>query len=117
MFYIKKATVQDITRTFVLNKEAVDVFFRLNLLMRNDEAYVSMIFLPSRRQEKVRIVLKQDPRIFFDRFRLEPGDLVLFNKLGVAEYTVSFIKKNDSRFAFLSSILNRFNYAIVDRID
>jgi hypothetical protein len=32
MFYIKKATTQDVTRTFVLNREALDNFFFLNLL-------------------------------------------------------------------------------------
>ena len=116
MYYIKKATVQDVTRTFVLNREAINNFFCLNLVEREDLAYVAIRYRPEVEIQTVRIVLKQDPRIFIDRFRLEPGDLVLFDKKGPSEYTVSFIKNNDSRHEQLSSFLNGYNYAIVDRV-
>ena len=67
MYYIKKATVQDITRTFVLNREAIDNFFCLNLLDRDDEAYIAIRYKPEGKRQQIRIVLKQDPRIFIDR--------------------------------------------------
>jgi hypothetical protein len=116
MYYIKKATVQDVTRTFVLNRKAIDHFFCLNLLDRDDEAFVAIRYRTDGELQQVRIVLKQDPRIFFDRFRLEPRDIVLFHKEEYSQYKVTFIKNNDSRFGQLSSILNRYNYAILDSI-
>jgi hypothetical protein len=116
MFYIKRATVQDVTRTFVLNKAAVVDFFRLNLLKRDDEAWISLRYAHGQAPQKVRIVQKQDPRIFIDRFNLAEGDLVVFEKNADSEYLMSYVKKGNPRYTILEPLLNHKGYSISERL-
>lgn len=113
MYYIKRATVQDVTRTFVLNREALNEFFRLDLRERDDEAFVRLRYGLGGQTHQVRIVLKQDPRIFIDRFNLLPGDLVVFEKSTDSGYDVSYLKEGNPLYRLFCPLLNRYGYAIL----
>jgi hypothetical protein len=116
-FYLKLATLQDVTRTFVLNKQAVDSFFDLSLFDRNDECYISVKYSFDKKSYTVRVEKKQDFRIFIFRTNLKVGDLVIFEKKSKNEYFITFISKKDEIFNLYKRNLHNSTYALLDRID
>lgn len=112
LYYIKKITRQDVLRTFVLNKEAVDLFFNLELLKRDDAVSVKVRYGPEGPILTAKIVLKQDVRIYISRGGLEMGDIVVFKRVGISFYEIKFFKKSYKRFKKLNLILNNQSYAI-----
>jgi hypothetical protein len=112
-YYFKKATNQDVTRTTVLNTEALEHFFQITLLERDDEGYIDLRYFPNAEGINTRIVLKQDPRIFIDKSNLEPNDLIFFERLGENLFGVRFIKENNPEHSLFLSLLNTRNYALI----
>jgi hypothetical protein len=112
LYYIKKITRQDVLRTFVLNKEAVNLFFNLELLQRDDAVSVRVRYGPEGPILTARIVLKQDVRIYISRGGLEMGDIIVFKRVGISFYEIKFFKKSYKRFKKLNLILNNQGYAI-----
>jgi hypothetical protein len=117
LYYIKKITRQDVLRTFVLNREAVDQFFRLELLKRDDVASIRVRYGPEGPILTTKIVLKQDVRIYISRGGLEMGDIVAFKRIGSSFYEIKFFKKTYKRFKKLNIILENKNYAILDNVN
>ena len=96
-YYIKKLSKQDKSRTMVLNKEAVTNFFNLSLLKRDDEATINIIYSGNENYENIRIVLKQDYRIFIDRNLFNIEDIAIFEKNdsdGTVKYRFNVISTN-----------------------
>ncbi|MFV0177775.1 AAA family ATPase [Empedobacter falsenii] len=115
-YYLKKASKQDVTKTVVVNNPAIYDFFEINTLeTRNDEVFIKVNYGTNPTTHDVRIVLKQDKRIFFDRNNLEIEDIICYQKNDDESYTISFIKPTDERYTYLSSKLNN-NFLITDSI-
>lgn len=135
MYYIKRLTKQDITRTPVISQESVDDFFNVFIPLRDNAEYVKINFTDNRysfqTQRSVRIQRKQDNRIYLrEYFHLlnkepEEGSLFLYSKKN-GEIFLEHIHKSDTRYGQLNSLVikgnnliaykNSFNHNLIERI-
>jgi 5-methylcytosine-specific restriction protein B len=113
-YYIKKVSRQDVGRTTVINNEAEHNFFGVYIPGRDDAATISIRYLPdSVLDQNVKLIKKQDIRIFIDRERYKEGNLLLFENTGNGEFTLSVKTSYDSAYKILNSSLKN-NYLLTD---
>jgi len=115
-FYLKKASKQDIERTTVINTKAATQFFGVKVVKRDDEANLKIKYLPNGSKfETVKIVKKQDIRIFIKKDNLNVGDLMLFERLDENKFSLEYKKQDSEDYEILNKSLNR-NYLITDSL-
>jgi hypothetical protein len=113
-YYLKKASKQDKTKTFVLNALTLSDFFNVVIPKSGDAASVSIKYLSDNVTEQdVRITKKQDPRLFIDRTRFEEGDILIFETIGSSFFSLDVINKYDLQYTNLISSLND-NYLLTN---
>jgi hypothetical protein len=113
-YYIKKVSKQDVTRTTVLNTEAVTQFFDVNIPNVQDFATVSIKYLADNiTDDNVKIAKHQDPRIFIDRTRFKEGNILIFEKIGDHEFSLSVKISYDTDYPILDASLKN-NYLLTD---
>ena len=110
-WYHKVATLQDVTRTFVVNAEAASVVFGFNGHQRDSQRTITLVY-PNGETRTERIYRKQDYRISLDKNLLtfDAGDLVSFEKIDVSTYRCMRLAPKSS--FDISKKLNRKNYFI-----
>ena len=106
--YYKVISKQDVTRSFVINRNAVLHFFKAALTAHGDE---HLIYL--RKDEDVdyvptRLVLHQDTRILIQGKDFNVGDVAYFHLDEGRKYTLNIIK--GSRAENIKRYLNRSNF-------
>jgi len=114
--YFKKVSKQDVTRSFVINKSALDDFFCLGLYANGDEDSIIMHY-PSGEAIATRVVMKQDPRILLVERPFEIGQIIHFERITSFEFTFHVLSNADheriSQFCnnknFYLSIINPLN--------
>ena len=92
--YFKKVSKQDVTRSFVINKSALDDFFCLGLYTNGDEDSIIMRY-PSGVAMTTRVVMKQDPRILLIDKPFEIGQIIHFKKSTAFEFTFNVLSNAD----------------------
>ena len=112
-YYIKQASVQDVTKTTVINEKAAKEFFGFNLTVRDQEEFIDITYIPGGEVIKTRIVRKQDIRIFIRKGNLEKGDLMYFSKDDSDMFFLRFIKTSDSDYHEIKSKLTG-NFLLTD---
>ena len=113
-YYIKKVSNQDVEKTTVINAEAEHSFFGINIPERDDSATISIMYLSDGVFDKdVKLIKKQDIRIFIDRSRFVEGDILLFEKIQNNEFLLSIITNYDKKYSILNSSLKN-NYLLTD---
>lgn len=118
-YYLKKASNQDITKTTVINAEALTKFFGLNLINRDDEGTITINYLPDNKvDDSVVIRKKQDLRIFIDRKRFSEGDILFFSK-GESNniYNLEIIKPINSIYSSYNEKLNKQNFCLTNDLN
>lgn len=113
-WYHKIATLQDVTRTFVVNAEAASEVFGFTSHQRDHQRTITLVY-PNGETRTERIYRKQDYRISLDKNLLTfvAGDLVSFEKIDVSTYRCMRLAPKT---AFeISKKLNRKNYFISSR--
>ena len=116
-YYIKKVSKQDVERTTVINSEALIAFFGINLVNRDDYQYVTITYLPDNIiDKKVKVIKKQDIRIFIDKERFKENDMLFFKSIGNNQFSLSIIKSNDFDYSKLNNSLKN-NYLLTDSLD
>jgi hypothetical protein len=78
-FYYKLITKQDVSKSFVVNKNAVFHFFEKNLNLHGDEEIVFVKY-KSNHYRETKLVLHQDARILLKNRDFEVGDVAFFRK-------------------------------------
>jgi hypothetical protein len=78
-YYYKLITKQDITRSFVVNKNAVFHFFEKSLNLHGDEEIVFVKY-KTNFYEETKLVLHQDARILLKNRDFKEGDIAFFKK-------------------------------------
>ena len=115
-YYLKKVSDQDVKRTTVVNKDSLYLFFKVSLKKRDDEATIKLNYLKDNSTyTDVKIILKQDPRIFIEKSLLEVNDILLFSAKDKNHFDLAIIKQNDIRYQGLNSSLKR-NYLLTDEL-
>ncbi len=113
-YYFKKVSKQDVEKTTVINNEAEYSFFGITIPNRNDSAIITIKYLPDNLIDKnVKLIKKQDIRIFIDRDRIKEGNILLFENTGNGEFTLSVKTSYDSDYLILNSSLKN-NYLLTD---
>lgn len=113
-YYLKKASRQDVGRTTVINTKAVASFFKVSVPNRDDTATIALRYLPDNTiDEAVKIIKKQDARIFIDQERFSEGDILLFESKVNGEFTLSIKTSSDPDYNNLNSKL-RHNYLLAN---
>ena len=97
IYYIKKASNQDVTRTVVVNAEAARDFFGLVFRQKHATASVQIKYLPGKAYQEVRFVKKQDVRLFIDR-NFEESDILVFTSQGGNRFDLETIKSTSNRY-------------------
>lgn len=80
-YYYKVITKQDVTRSFVVNKNAVSHFFNVALSQHGDEAIVHIRRSSKNHFEAVAIVLHQDCRLLIKNKDFNIGDIAYFERI------------------------------------
>jgi len=80
-YYYKLITRQDVTRSFVVNKNAVSHFFNVALSQHGDEAIVHLKRSLDAKFEAVAIVLHQDCRLLIKNKEFKIGDIAYFERV------------------------------------
>lgn len=115
-YYLKKASKQDVERTTVINSDAARDFFNVLIPNRDDYEVITIKYLPDQNiDQNVKIQKKQDIRIFIDRSRVEEGNILLFENIGIKSFSLKVIKQYDFEFANLNSLLNN-GYLLINDI-
>ena len=118
-YYLKKISKQDKTRTFVINSQAITDFFKLSTIKKkNDEDSIQIIYPNEKSPQKIKIIMKQDPRFYIDRGYFNIDDIILFKKKWNNErdlffYEISIVNTNDDRYRKLNMKLKN-NFLITD---
>ena len=105
--YFKKASKQDVTRSFVINKSALDDFFCLGLYTNGDEDSI-IIHYPSGKAIATRVVMKQDPRILLLERPFDIGQIIHFEKINSFEFTFNVL--SNEAHERISQLCNNQNY-------
>jgi hypothetical protein len=107
-FYYKLITKQDVSKSFVVNKNAVFHFFEKSLNLHGDEEVVFVKY-KSKYYIETKLVLHQDARILLKNRDFEVGDIAFFTKDRVNYYNL--IVFNDSEtISKIKSQLNKSNF-------
>jgi 5-methylcytosine-specific restriction protein B len=115
-YYFKKVSKQDVKRTAVINSEAEHNFFGIHIPNRDDTAIIGIKYLPDDVFDKaVKLIKKQDIRIFIDRDRIKEGNILLFENTGNGEFTLIVKTSYDSDYLILNSSLKN-NYLLTDAL-
>jgi 5-methylcytosine-specific restriction protein B len=113
-YYIKKVSKQDVEKTTVINSEAEHNFFGINLTERDDTVIIKVRYSPDGFIDKaVKLIKKQDIRIFIDRERIREGNLLLFENTDNGEFALSVKTSYDSEYKVLNSSLKN-NYLLTN---
>jgi hypothetical protein len=117
LYYIKKASKQDATRTVVVNNEAAKDFFGVTFRKKHDTASVRIKYKPGKGYQKVNFVKKQDIRLFIER-NFKASDILLFSAKGDNRFDLETIKTTSKRYRVYEQILGREkpNFVISDRL-
>jgi hypothetical protein len=107
-YYYKLITKQDITRSFVVNKNAVIYFFEKSLNAHGDEEVV-FIKYKSNTYLETKIVLHQDARILLKNRDFEEGDVAFFKKDRLNYYDL-IVFKDTVTIEKIKSRLNNSNF-------
>ena len=67
MFYLKKITKQDATRTPLVSSKALSTFFNIKFDGRDSEKYIDLFIINSEKSMVTLIKKKQDNRIYLDK--------------------------------------------------
>lgn len=113
-YYLKKVSNQDVEKTTVINAEAEHSFFGVSIPERDDSASISIMYLSDGVLDNdVKLIKKQDIRIFIDRSKFVEGDILLFENIQNKEFLLSIIAKYDNEYSTLLSSLKN-NYLLTD---
>ena len=114
-FYIKRVSNQDVEKTTVINVKAEKLFFGVDIPKRDDFSIIKIRYSKDNFiDNEVKIIKKQDIRIFIDRKRFNEGDLLVFEKLDNGEFALSVKNNYDPKFNLLNSILKN-DYLLTDK--
>jgi len=106
LYYIKRASNQDVTRTVVVNAGAVHDFFGLDLPEKHDFAFIQVKYLPGKTYEKVKVVKKQDARLLIQRNFME-SDILLFTAKGSNQFDLDTINRASARYRVYELALDK----------
>jgi 5-methylcytosine-specific restriction protein B len=105
-YYFKKISDQDKTKTAVINEKASEFFNVDDFTERDQERNILVRYPSSSELVEVRIVQKQDKRIFINRDLFNPDDIWIFEKIGANEYSFDVIKSNSPNYDTVSLALS-----------
>ena len=105
-YYFKKISDQDKTKTAVINEKAAEFFNVDDFTERDQERNILVRYPSSSELVEVRIVQKQDKRIFINRDLFNPDDIWIFEKIGANEYSFDVIKSNSPNYDTVSLALS-----------
>ena len=116
-YYLKRTSDQDVTRTVVVNTEAVEDFFGLDFKHKHEEAFVQIKSPPGTLYETTKFVKKQDIRIFIKKDFVEK-DILLFTSRGNNCFDLVKIQQTSSRFRVYDSAIpgGRVNYLLTNQL-
>jgi hypothetical protein len=114
-FYYKLISKQDVTRTFVVNRKAMEFFFNTNLLVHGDEdtihlKYNSNNFLPTK------LLLHQDCRLLIQGRDFQIGQIAFFERESKNSFSLTIIK-NEALIEVIKKRLIRNYYLSNTKID
>jgi 5-methylcytosine-specific restriction protein B len=112
-FYFKRTSEQDKTKTSVINEKASEFFNVDDFTVRDQERNILVRYPSNTELVDVRIVQKQDKRIFINRDLFNAEDIWVFEKIGENEYTFDVIKPESPHYAIVNSAL-RSKFLITD---
>jgi hypothetical protein len=116
-YYIKKVSNQDVEKTTVINAEAEAYFFGVSIPNRDDSAVIKIKYLPDNIiNNEVKLIKKQDIRLFIDRARFKVGDILLFENIGNGEFSLRVKTTYDSDYLILISLLKN-NYLLTNNLN
>ena len=108
LYYYKLISKQDITRSFVINKRAVDHFFGVNLVKHGDEGLI-WIKEGDKDSQQTRIVMHQDVRLLLKTRDFNIGDVAFFINLGDNSFRLEIIS-NSIDLKKIQSRMNASNF-------
>ncbi len=108
-YYYKLITKQDVTRSFVVNKNAVWHFFNSALAQHGDEAIVSIKRSEDSGFESVAIVLHQDCRLLIKNKDFAVGDIAYFERVDSNKFYFKVIS-NEPEKALIKQRLPKSNF-------
>ena len=94
-YYYKLISKQDITRSFVINRRAMDHFFRITMHAHGDESIISLKYNDDNFIH-TRIILHQDCRLLIKERQFEKGQIAFFQRLEHNKFTLMIIKDDRS---------------------
>lgn len=107
LYYYKLITKQDVTRSFVINRKAMDHFFGVKLLSHGDESIV-MLKYESENYIETKILLHQDCRLLIQNRNMKIGEIAFFEKAEDGFFNLSIIKTRHSVDIVKSKMINNF---------
>jgi len=114
--YIKKASKQDVTKTTVINNDAVKDFFGISVPNKDNEVTIKLKYHGDLDYKDVKIIRKQDTRVFIDRDIFNEEDLLFFSTEDNESFDLEIIKTRDERYANFNSKL-KGNYLLANSLD
>ena len=108
LYYYKTISKQDITKSFVINKRAVDHFFGVNLVKHGDEGLI-WIYEEDKVSQQTRIVMHQDVRLLLKIRNFNIGDVAFFSNLGDNKFQLEIISNSNDLIKILSK-MNTSNF-------
>jgi hypothetical protein len=117
LYYIKKVSKQDATRTVVVNNDAAKEFFGVKLGKKHDTAFVKIKYIPGKAYQEVSFVKKQDIRLFIDR-DFKESDILLFSAKGDNRFELETIATTSKRYRVYEQVLRRVkpNFVLTDHL-
>ena len=108
MYYIKRITKQDETRTPLISNKALNSFFNLFLEKRNDDYIIPLFYINSDVEFYTQIKKKQDNRIYLDKEYLKyffQGNIVVYTNKD-KRISVECFSENHDKFTFYKSLID-----------
>jgi hypothetical protein len=90
-YYYKLISKQDVTRSFVVNRKAMEYFFKLNLLNHGDEGTIILTYNSSD-HINTKILLHQDCRLLIQGRQFEVGQIAFFECHMNNTYSLTILK-------------------------
>ena len=107
-YYYKLISKQDVSRSFVFNKKAIEHHFRLNLLRHGDESSIQLKY-NSFEHVETKIVLHQDARILIQNRLFKVGQVAFFSRQKDNYFNLAVYSQFD-QIQKIVRHLNRDNY-------
>jgi hypothetical protein len=107
MYYIKRITKQDETRTPVISNKSIDEFFNLSIPNRNDTYFIPLFYVNSKKEFYTQIKRKQDNRIYLDKeylYYFFKGNIVVYRK-EEDKILVECFSKYHNQFDFFNTLI------------